>query len=69
MKISVKQNPSSNFNLKNEVVDLVGHRVGAAIVHVSLRDLERMRAERAFIPASRHGVETICGASCETGAT
>jgi hypothetical protein len=34
----------------------------------SLYDLELMRTQRSYIPASKYGLETICGASCETGA-
>ena len=30
--------------------------------------LEAMRVNRRIIPASKYGLETICGASCETGA-
>ncbi|MFI8415977.1 hypothetical protein ACQKDS_05870 [Serratia sp. NPDC078593] len=68
MKNALKQNPSSNFNLKNETVDLMSHSAHGQYADVSVNELESMRAERAFIPASRHGIETICGASCETGA-
>jgi hypothetical protein len=61
----VKQ--SSNFDLKNAQVELVAtHRHESATM--GLRALEEMRVERLAIPASKHGLETICGASCETGA-
>jgi hypothetical protein len=57
-----------NFNLKNVVVDLFATGTTAAPVHVSLDALEAMRVNRRIIPASKYGLETICGASCETGA-
>ncbi|EPV6728672.1 hypothetical protein ACV822_002476 [Klebsiella aerogenes] len=68
MKTALKQNPSNNFNLKNEAVNLIVHGVHHQYADLSVNELESMRANRAFIPASRHGIETICGASCETGA-
>jgi hypothetical protein len=68
MNNALKQNPSSNFNLKNESVNLISNGADVKYSDISVSELESMRAERAFIPASRHGIETICGASCETGA-
>lgn len=59
---------SSNFNLKNEVVELVRASRKAERTFVTIEDLEAMRTNRAAIPASKHGLEAICGASCETGA-
>lgn len=59
---------SNNFNLKTEAVELVGHRDTPERVFLSIEDLEKMRVEGAAIPASKHGLEVICGASCETGA-
>lgn len=58
---------SSNFNLKNEAVELVGptHLERAFL---TIGDLEAIRTERPAVSASKHGLETICGASCETGA-
>jgi hypothetical protein len=35
---------------------------------MTVEDLEALRTERSAIPASKHGLETICGASCDTGA-
>ena len=58
---------SSNFNLKHEVVDLVGDRRSEPMA-MTVEDLEALRTERSAIPASKHGLETICGASCDTGA-
>jgi len=68
MKTALKQNPSNNFNLKNEPVNLITHSANLQYENLSVSQLESMRATRAFIPASKHGIETICGASCETGA-
>ena len=57
----------SNFNLKNEQIELVGPgRAERAVLTIS--DLETLRTARPAVPASKHGLETICGASCETGA-
>jgi hypothetical protein len=58
---------SSNFHLKHEVVDLVGDRRSEPMT-MTVEDLEALRTERSAIPASKHGLETICGASCDTGA-
>jgi hypothetical protein len=57
---------STGFARKHQSVDLLGRR--SQQVTMSLSDLEGMRAHRVSVPASRHGLETICGASCETGA-
>lgn len=68
LKAATAASQTSNFNLKNEVVDLVrtGHRSERTVM--TIEDLEALRTERSAIPASKHGLETICGASCETGA-
>jgi hypothetical protein len=56
----------NNFALKTVNVQLVP--AGAAgTATVSLGELEAMR-DGAPVTASKHGLETICGASCETGA-
>lgn len=57
----------SNFNLKNEAVNLIGGSVEGR-VSLSLTELEAIRTGGRAVPASKHGLETICGASCETGA-
>lgn len=57
----------SNFNLKNIAVDLVPAGP-ARRVQMTVSDLEAMRVGRRPVPASKHGLEAICGASCETGA-
>lgn len=58
--------PSSNFQMKNQVVELAPANRSTATMTV--RELEAIRTGRAAIPASKHGLEAICGASCETGA-
>lgn len=55
----------SNFDLKDRFVDLRPHK--SATVR-SITELEMMRAEGRPVTASKHGLEVICGASCETGA-
>jgi hypothetical protein len=59
---------SSNFELKNEVVELVRSSRTLGPVTMSVDQLEAIRVEGPSVPASTHGLETICGASCETGA-
>jgi hypothetical protein len=59
---------SSNFALKSEVVELIASRPRSSVSSVTIGELEAMRVESALVPASKHGLETICGGSCETGA-
>lgn len=59
---------SSGFNLKNEQVDLIHSGGRPEHTHMTIDALEAMRVERPVVPASKHGLEVICGASCETGA-
>jgi hypothetical protein len=56
-----------NFNLKNIAVDLVPAGP-ARRTEMTVTELETMRTRRRPVPASKHGLEAICGASCETGA-
>lgn len=60
--------PSGNFNLKNEVVELIPAGVASRHATLDIATLEGFRTSQAIIPASKHGLEAICGASCETGA-
>ncbi|MFI7537273.1 hypothetical protein [Streptosporangium sp. NPDC049376] len=59
---------STNFDLKHELVELIPSGSVAGHLAMSIGDLEAMRTQRAFVPASKNGLEVICGASCETGA-
>lgn len=68
MNTLFKQNPSNNFNLKNENVNLNKAFSYVQFADFSVTELEAMRVKKDFVPASKHGIETICGASCETGA-
>jgi hypothetical protein len=66
----VEQKPATqnqNFNLKNVAVDLIPEHATEQ-VEISMTDLEAMRAERPAVPASKNGLEVICGGSCEIGA-
>ncbi len=56
------------FNLKNMSVELVPVAPRSERTFLTVRDLESMRTKRPTVPASKHGLETICGASCEIGA-
>lgn len=61
------QTQTHNFNLKNVAVDLIPE-LRAERVEISLEELEALRASRPAVPASKNGLEVICGASCEIGA-
>ncbi|MGC1498337.1 MAG: hypothetical protein WA790_21200 [Sulfitobacter sp.] len=65
--IHTKKNASqsSNFDLKAKYVDLHSQNAGKTL---TVSELEGLRADAASVPASKHGLEVICGASCETGA-
>jgi hypothetical protein len=56
----------NGFELKNVEVELLPSG-SPAVASLSLAELEALR-DRPVIPASKHALETICGASCETGA-
>jgi hypothetical protein len=59
--------PNQNFNLKNEAVELIPEpRTERA--DLSIEQLEAMRVSRPAVPASKNGLEVICGGSCEIGA-
>lgn len=59
---------SSNFDLKKTHVKLIGAERGPESAVMSIDDLEAIRTKRHGVPASKHRLETICGASCDTGA-
>jgi hypothetical protein len=58
---------NQNFNLKNEAVELIP-QPSAERADLSIEELEAMRANRPAVPASKNGLEVICGGSCEIGA-
>jgi hypothetical protein len=58
---------NQNFNLKNVAVDLIPEHAPER-AEISMADLEAMRVERPAVPASKNGLEVICGGSCEIGA-
>lgn len=68
MKTEASAIAQGNFGLKNVTVELVPTRSVSAQTDMSIQDLEAMRTGRQPLSASKHGLETICGASCETGA-
>ncbi|WP_349368733.1 hypothetical protein [Salinarimonas sp.] len=65
MNIKANVSTQSNFDLKRIVV---ARATTARTKVVSLADLEAARVGRQSVPASKFGLEVICGASCETGA-
>ena len=58
---------NQNFNLKNEAVELIPEPRSER-ADISIEELETMRANRPAVPASKNGLEVICGGSCEIGA-
>jgi hypothetical protein len=59
---------SDKFNLKNVSVNLIPPASRGGRAFLSIDELETIRAKSPMVPASKHALETICGASCETGA-
>jgi hypothetical protein len=59
---------ADRFDLKNVSVDLIPQSPRSERAFLSIDELEAMRTERPAVPASKHALEIICGASCETGA-
>jgi hypothetical protein len=69
MKIDAVAAPKgSGFDLKNVAVELIPQSIHSKRAALSLEELEAVRTDRPMVPASKHGLETICGASCEIGA-
>jgi len=68
LKATSIETQTNNFNLKHELVELVPVTRSRVSEALSVEELEAIRTKRSNIPASKHGLETICGASCETGA-
>ena len=67
----IEQNPAvqnQNFNLKNVEVELIPESHSTQRADLSIEQLEAMRVSRPAVPASKNGLEVICGASCEIGA-
>jgi len=59
---------TDRFSLKTVSVTLIPRASCSGRAFVTLDELESMRTQRPTVPASKHGLETICGASCEIGA-
>jgi hypothetical protein len=59
---------TSGFALKDRHIELIRHGGRSEHTTMSVVDLEVLRTDRTAVPASKHGLEAICGASCETGA-
>lgn len=59
----------SNFDLKKLAIDdLVRSSRAPEHIIMTIEELEYMRTNILRVPASKYGLEVICGASCETGA-
>jgi hypothetical protein len=59
---------NDRFNLKHEAVDLLPQAPRPERAHLTVAELEAVRTGRPAVSASKHGLEAICGASCEIGA-
>jgi hypothetical protein len=59
---------SGGFGLKHQQVELIPREGAPARTSATVAELEARRVARAAVPASKHGLEAICGASCDTGA-
>lgn len=67
----IELNPATQnhkFNLKNVAVELIPEATATERVVMSIEELEAMRVGRPAVPASKNGLEVICGGSCEIGA-
>jgi len=67
MQHAAAQAASSNFALKTKTVELLptGRQEAVAL---TVSELEAFRVAGVATTASKHGLEVITGASCETGA-
>jgi hypothetical protein len=58
---------ASGFAIKEQHVNLIGGEEHSFNT-VEFDQLEASRVQGSNVPASKHGLEVLCGASCETGA-
>jgi hypothetical protein len=58
----------SGLDRKNEYVEVIREPRKAPRASVALERLEATRTGAGGVPASKHSLELICGASCETAA-
>lgn len=68
LKVATGITQTNNFDLKQQFVELIRLEGTPGRASISMESLEAMRTARPAIPASKHSLEIICGASCETGA-
>jgi hypothetical protein len=68
LREEVERIQTDNYALKGEYVELISENRSSTSTSVSLAELERIRTKGTPVPASKHGLETICGASCDTAA-
>lgn len=59
---------SNLFDLKLSPVELIDETIAAEQVAMTIEELEAIRTAAHVLPASKYGLEVLCGASCETGA-
>jgi hypothetical protein len=57
----------NNFDLKNVPINLIASPKSTA-AQLPIGELEAFRVSRQSLSASKHGLEVLCGGSCETGA-
>ncbi|MEV8511987.1 hypothetical protein [Dactylosporangium sp. NPDC051484] len=68
MREAVSPVQSSNFGLKEQAVELIRAAGPSRMASLGVAELESFRSGASFVPASKNGLEVICGASCEVGA-
>jgi hypothetical protein len=68
VKHAIASAQNSAFGLKNEARELLPSARSSEQLIMGVRELEQFRTGTSTIPASKNGLETICGASCDTGA-
>jgi hypothetical protein len=65
----LQQSQIENHALKNQEVELIHENRVSPRADISLEQLEKIRTKASSVPASKHGLEAICGGSCDTAAT
>jgi hypothetical protein len=68
LKTQAETSVRSPFELKTVCVELMPAGRSSPSPFIAVEELEAMRAEGRAVSASKHGLERICGASCEVGA-
>ena len=68
LREDIERIQTDNYALKGEYVELISENRSSISTSVSLAELERIRTKGNPVPASKHGLEAICGASSDIAA-